>query len=87
MVTDQVNQCHLDAFIPGLNEFKAYINSVSSEPSTFSRTGLCQLIDAFAHILIQHLSEEISTRKSYIKLLLMRAPELRSCLRSQQTEG
>jgi hypothetical protein len=48
-----------DAFTPGLEAYKAYLDKCSADPSSFSGEELNGLIDAFAPKLFQHLRDEI----------------------------
>lgn len=49
------------AFLPGLEAYKAYLNTCISEPAVFSGTHLTRLIDDFAPALVTHLADEIPT--------------------------
>ncbi|TAQ88517.1 hypothetical protein B7494_g3157 [Chlorociboria aeruginascens] len=50
-----------DAFLPGIKAFREYLDSISSTPEEFSGNHLTQLIDDFAPVLTEHLSDEIPT--------------------------
>jgi hypothetical protein len=49
----------LDAFLPGLEAYKNYLDSCTTE--TFSGIDLTHLIDDFGSTLVTHLTDEIPT--------------------------
>ena len=51
----------LDAFLPGLEAYKTYLKTASSDPATFSTKDLTTIIDNFAPLLFEHLADEIPT--------------------------
>jgi len=55
------NSGTIDAFLPGLEAYAEYLNSVTSSPDSFSGKHLNNIIDSFAPMLIEHLSDEIPT--------------------------
>jgi hypothetical protein len=59
--------CALEAFSSGVKDYQTYLLDVKSSPATFSGSRLCEIIDAFATILLTHLSEEIPTLLSLSK--------------------
>ena len=50
-----------DAFQPGLEAYKAYLDSLKDCEYTFSAPRLLSIIDSFSAPLCQHMSEEIPT--------------------------
>jgi hypothetical protein len=50
-----------DAFLPGLDAYKTYLDTCAADPTIFSGTHLTKLIDDFAPLLFTHLSDEIPT--------------------------
>ncbi|PMD48704.1 hypothetical protein L207DRAFT_539882 [Hyaloscypha variabilis F] len=49
------------AFLPGLEAYSEYLNSVTATPEIFSGEHLNTIIDSFASTLVEHLSDEIPT--------------------------
>ena len=56
-----------DAFLPGLEAYKTYLDTYTSEPTTFSGTHLTNIVDDFAPALVTHLADEIPSLLSLSK--------------------
>lgn len=83
-----------DAFLPGLDTYKEYLNSCSTKPETFLGKQLISIIDSFAPTLFTHLSDEIPTLLALSKfgsklplLDMINAESQRSPLHQSITKG
>lgn len=50
-----------DAFLPGLEAYKSYLDSCDADDGSFSGTHLTEIIDGFGSTLVAHLKDEIPT--------------------------
>ncbi|KAH8820711.1 hypothetical protein F5884DRAFT_58620 [Xylogone sp. PMI_703] len=72
LMDGSIEQHH--AFLPPLEAYKSYLQSVTNNPQDFSGSHLNSLIDAFAPALMAHLTDEISSLLSLSRFGLERLP-------------